>query len=413
MSNVASNAAPAFGRVFSNLKVAGLFAGIGGIEVGLHRAGFSTELLCELDEPARAVLAARFEGFDARRLSETADITNLKRLPTGIDMIAGGFPCQDLSQAGATRGMAGDQSSLVSHVFRLLEQRQVEWVLLENVPFMLQLGRGAAMRYLVGELERLGYRWAYRVLDTRAFGIPQRRQRVFLVASLSADPAELLFRDDVGAPAEVGFAGRACGFYWTEGTRGLGWAVDAIPTLKGGSGLGIPSPPAIWFPDGRIGTPVIDDAERLQGFEADWTGPATRVARPTARWKLVGNAVTVDCAEWVGQQIKGEPGIRPEAVAKLPGDKSWPKAGFGGPNCERLQVDVSEWPVRKLAPSLDEFLKSSIKPLSLKATSGFYDRLTASSLRRPAEFDRALEEHIDFMSSGDSESAYVKTKVAV
>ena len=135
--------------------------------------------------------------------------------------------------------MAGDQSSLVSHVFRLLRKNPVEWVLLENVPFMLQLSRGSAMRYVVGELEKLGYRWAYRVLDTRAFGIPQRRQRVFLLASLSADPAELLFSDDAGLPDEADFAGQACGFYWTEGTRGLGWAVNAIPTLKGGSGLGM------------------------------------------------------------------------------------------------------------------------------------------------------------------------------
>lgn len=70
----------------------------------------------------------------------------------------------------------------------------------------------------------------------------------------------------------------AFGFYWTEGTRGLGAAVDAVPTLKGGSTIGIPSPPGILLPGGRVVTPRIEDAERLQGFEAGWTEPAEAVA---------------------------------------------------------------------------------------------------------------------------------------
>ena len=95
----------------------------------------------------------------------------------------------------------------------------------------------------------------------------------------------------------------ACGFYWTEGIRGLGWAFDAIPTLKGGSTVGIPSPPAIILPDGIIVKLNIQDAERIQGFEAGWTQPAELVARPGMRWKLVGNAVTVGAAEWIGRRI--------------------------------------------------------------------------------------------------------------
>jgi DNA (cytosine-5)-methyltransferase 1 len=394
-------------------KVAGLFAGIGGIELGLHRAGFQTELLCEIDVAARSVLTSHFEGFDSDRLGSTADITKISRLPSDIDLVAAGFPCQDFSQAGGTRGMNGDQSSLVTHVFRLLRKTPVEWVLLENVPFMLQLGRGSAIRHIVAELEKLDYRWAYRVLDSRAFGLPQRRKRVFLLACLSEDPAELIFSEDAGAPDALCHEDSACGFYWTEGNRGLGWAVGAIPTLKGGSGFGIPSPPAIWFPDGRVGTPVIEDAERLQGFQPGWTEPAIRAARAGARWKLVGNAVTVDCAEWVGKCIKSMPQGRPDAISKLPDEKSWPMSGYGGPGMERCQVAVSEWPTRRQVPRLDEFLDFPTKPLSLKATKGFYSRLKASTLRRPEEFDIALQEHIELMSLGDPGLEYVNSKVAV
>ena len=89
------------------------------------------------------------------------------------------------------------------------------------------------------------------------------------------DPRPVLFGDDGGERVTPFDRNLLCGFYWTEGLRGLGWAVDAVPTLKGGSTIGIPSPPAIWNPkDGSITTPSITDAERLQGFEPDWTQPA-------------------------------------------------------------------------------------------------------------------------------------------
>src|SRR5207248_358372 len=166
------------------------------------------------------------------------------------------------------------------------------WLLLENVPFMLQLDGGEAMRYLTHRLEQLGFRWAYRIVDARSFGLPQRRRRVLVLASREEDPRGPLLTRDAGAPEQPAVEdGVACGFYWTEGIRGLGWAVDAIPTLKGGSSIGIPSPPAIWRPGTRrIVTPDLRDAERLQGFPAEWTAPADspRRRRNSARWKLVG-----------------------------------------------------------------------------------------------------------------------------
>ena len=101
-----------------------------------------------------------------------------------------------------------------------------------------------AMARLVAAFEERGYRWAYRVVSSLGF-IPQRRERVFLVASNSdLDPWDVLFHDDVALPArETSLDTHAHGFYWTEGTRGLGWAPDAVPTLKNGSTVGIPSPP--------------------------------------------------------------------------------------------------------------------------------------------------------------------------
>jgi len=385
----------------STRSVVALFAGVGGIESGLERVGYRTRLLCENDPGAGAVLRSRFPGIplveDVRDLARDPS-----RLPSRIDLLTAGFPCQDLSQAGGTAGIRGAKSGLVTHVFEILEHRITEgrpvpWVFVENVPFMLQLARGAAMAHVVDEFERLGYRWAYRVVDTRAFGIPQRRERVIFVASLVADPADVLFAEDAGAPPQAEYRGRACGFYWTEGNRGLGWAVDAVPTLKGGSTVGIPSPPAIWMPDGRIVTPDLRDAERMQGFPADWTEPAAEVVRPSSRWKLVGNAVTVDVAEWVGRVIARR-GSSSRALSNLfpmpiKSSGSWPRAAHGSVD-GRFEVSISSWPVRMDGPSLEGFLAFETKPLSYKATSGFKKRLDNSCLRRPTEFDRDLEVHL-------------------
>ena len=155
-----------------------------------------------------------------------------------------------------TAGIAGTRSGLVGEALRLLRRKRVPLVLLENVPFMLQLGGGRALEVIIGTLERLGYRWAYRVVDSLAFGLPQRRERVFLVACINEDPRAIVFADEAGAPDPTPPSPElAFGFYWTEGNRGLGAAVDAVPTLKGGSTIGIPSPPGILLPSADVVTP--------------------------------------------------------------------------------------------------------------------------------------------------------------
>ena len=378
------------------LSVAGLFAGIGGIELGMHHAGHESRILCEIEEAAQRVLRSRFPEVEV-----VGDVRSIKRLPP-VDVIAAGFPCQDLSQAGRTAGIAGAQSGLVGEVFRLIgdETRSPTWLLFENVPFMLQLERGEAMRFLVDSLEALGYRWAYRVVDARAFGLPQRRQRVLLLASRTEDPSSVLFADDADEPIYDDPVTAACGFYWTEGTRGLGWAIDAVPTLKGGSGVGIPSPPAIRLPDGGgIVVPEIRDAERLQGFPADWTLPGAGHGRrgEGARWKMVGNAVSVAVSEWLGSRLHDlKPSAPPPATALR--DNRWPSAGRGS-NGERYAVDVSRFPVAAPYQHLHDFLAFEPRPLSARATEGFLRRAQASTLRFPDGFLRDVADHLQRVHS--------------
>lgn len=405
-------------------SVVGLFAGIGGFEIGLGRAGFPTALLCEIMPEARAVLAQlSTSGHTTAGAKIVSDVTSnelVKGLPEEIEILTAGFPCQDLSQAGRTAGIRGERSGLVGRVFEIVEKRRVRrrprWIVIENVSFMRHLAAGEGMRYVLSNLSKLGYSWAYREIDALAFGLPQRRKRLFIVACLEGegDPRAVLFHPETESEGsepqqDVDWRdGIACGFYWTEGNRGTGFAANAVPTIKGGSGLGIPSPPAIILPDERIVLPHIRDAERLQGFPRGWTQPAAKddPRRGRIRWKLVGNAVSVPVAEWIGRGIEANgtckhlPSNRPMRA----GEK-WPHAAWRMEEGAPIQVaSVGDRPVQRQARALLEILEAEQDkvrpPLSLGAAGGFLRRFEASSLlsrspNRREAFIRLLKRHVD------------------
>ena len=366
-------------------SVAGLFAGIGGFELGFERSGGKTALLCEIDPAAQRVLRKRFPGVPI-----VGDVRDIVRLPPEITVITAGFPCQDLSMAGSKRGIDGNMSSIVKHLFDLLSRRRVEWVVIENVYFMLQLDHGRAIATIADRLEDLGYRWAYRVIDTISF-LPQRRRRVFIVASRSNDPRAVLF-DRGNFTCASDKRREFCtnvplGFYWTEGRSGIGLAWDAVPPLKAGSSIGIPSPPAILLTEGGVGTPTLEDCERLQGFPAGWT----RAARPEGkgqdrRWRLVGNAVSVPVARWIAKRIVTPKPLRTEPqVVPIQRGTGWPMAGFNVDG-SRFGCTASSRVTGRRAPALLDVIRDDLRPLSARAISGFLSRAREGGLRFPPGF---------------------------
>lgn len=371
-----------------------LFAGIGGFELAFKRIDVNTILMCEIDEIAKHVLKQNFPNIPI-----IDNVCEMKSIPQNTDILCAGFPCQDLSSVGGKLGLSGTRSSLVKEVFRLLKGNKVEWVVFENVSFMLSLNGGEAIKSIVEELEQLGYRWAYRTIDSISF-VPQHRCRVYVVASLHNDPRDVILSgESEQSYGKVNYQefNRPLGFYWTEGKHALGLVEDGIPTLKAGSTIGIPSPPAIAFPNGEISSPDIRDAERLQGFPENWTLPAESLSRASCRWKLVGNAVTVDTVGWIANKIISPQKYDASKDKELRAKKAWPKSAWGADGV-RMESNAGLYPSNETRISLEDFLMFPRKPLSLKATKGFEKRLSEGSMRSPIFFQKAIKQHIEFMT---------------
>ena len=374
------------------MLVAGLFAGIGGFELGFDQAGHRTILLCDNDVDAMRVLRHRWSNV---RLH--ADVATLENLPEGTEIVTAGFPCQNLSMAGDKKGIEGRKSTIIRKLFDLLDQRSVPWVVIENVYFMLHLGRGSAIEYILDRLERRGYRWAYRVVNSRTFGLAQRRRRVFIVASQSSDPRHVLLADDAGGGKWPSLDMKLpLGFYWTEGRTGHGLTADAIPPLKAGSSLGIPSPPAVLLPSGRVVTPPVEAVERFQGFPSGWTS-VLRAGFARNRWRLLGNAVSVPVAEWIGRRLV-EPGSYDGCGdALLNPELPWPDAAWnvdGRRDSRRVAAGVTEYPLRKRRGRISAFSTERWPDLSLRALRGFARRAREGRLRYPAGFLDAIEANL-------------------
>jgi DNA (cytosine-5)-methyltransferase 1 len=221
-----SAAAPTFLSVFS---------GVGGFDLGLERSGWRCVGQIEVDPFCTRVLARHWPDvprwgdittFDstwlqlaerrgpergtrrARNIGEEPDSSRTAGV-WGVDLLCGGFPCQDLSVAGRRAGLSAARSGLFFEFVRLADELRPRWILLENVPGLFSSNSGRDFALILHTLDQLGYGVSWRVLDSRYFGVPQRRRRVFLVGHLGAAcPAEVLFERE-GSAGDIAPSGEA------------------------------------------------------------------------------------------------------------------------------------------------------------------------------------------------------------
>jgi DNA (cytosine-5)-methyltransferase 1 len=157
------------------MNILDLFSGIGGFSLGLERAGMRTVAFCEIDPHARAVLNKRWPDVPV-----FTDVSTLSKgdLSEQIDVLAGGFPCQDISDAGRGAGLSGSRSGLWFEYHRLIKEIQPRYAIIENVSALRRRG----LEQVLWSLAEIGYDAEWHCIPASAVGAPQRRDRIWIVA---------------------------------------------------------------------------------------------------------------------------------------------------------------------------------------------------------------------------------------
>jgi len=391
------------------MKFIDLFCGVGGFRIALEKAGHECVFSSDIDKYARWVYEYRFgekpEG-DIRKI-------NARKIPNH-DILCAGFPCQSFSIAGKRRGFKDTRGTLFFEIARIAKQKQPQYLFLENVKGLLSHDKGRTFETILKTLDELGYNAEWQVLNSKNFGVPQNRERVFIIGHLRGRSREQIFpfreiTEEVSGisikkvgnknPSEKGQSGLVysdkglapsicaggknpnrnrdigynCGLVFTQERKEIREYKDEVPTLKQRMGTGGNNVPMVikrsedrgkqkTYLSDKVGAlsanPVSDnvpmvqrypikflsrnqknidgdysftvdgantggvkhqgrirrltpkECERLQAFPDDWTkygindkGEKVEIS-DTQRYKMIGNAVTVNVVYEIARRLK-------------------------------------------------------------------------------------------------------------
>lgn len=234
-----------------DLTFGSLFAGIGGFDIGLEAAGMKCKWQVEIDPFAVAVLEKNWPHVERWR-----DIRDFKpNKSVSVDVICGGFPCQDISVAGRGDGINGKRSGLWAEYFRIIGKLRPRYVIVENVSALLRRGADRVL----GDLASIGYDSEWQTVLASDFGLPHRRERIFIVSY-----SNKVIRSK---------------------RKGLGTIADGPASVFGSNG-------------GERKTVRVQAADRFIGMDDG-------ISRESYSHRAcgLGNAVVPAAAEWVGRQV--------------------------------------------------------------------------------------------------------------
>lgn len=333
------------------MTVGSLFTGIGGFDLGFVLAGMSLRWQNEIDPKAVAVLNHHWP-----TIPRTNDVTTTKATELEpVDVICGGFPCQDVSLAGTRKGLSGKRSGLWQEMYRIISGALPRWIVIENVPGLLSSNEGRDFHALTAQLVECGYCLAWRTLNARFFGVPQSRRRIFIVGNFRAYGAvSVCFESESGkwytkadktppncTPPLLGSGAGTARQISLTGTDEMRYYI--LSTLRARAGASRPGRagdtdqnliPCNWngadcldtldvskltkkqtMPERGRFPYIIDDSlrlrrltplecERAQGFPDNWT--AIEGHSDLCRYRQLGNAVAVPVARWLGERLEQE-----------------------------------------------------------------------------------------------------------
>lgn len=262
------------------LKIGSLFSGIGGLELGIERAtGGHTVWNCEQDEWCRKILQKHWP--DAVQYTDVHDVGDNAE---EVNIICGGFPCQDLSVAGSRKGLAGDRSGLWSEYARIIRLLRPRYVLVENVPALRTLVSDNGLGRVLGDLAESGYDAEWDCFPASAVGAPHVRDRIFIfgwcrqmVHSDSERREER--RSSVSVQEELASDQRASGgvasgiehdFPPPPGSEGWGEWLESHPRAQPGIRRSPDGVPERVVPDRRRRLKALGNAVVPQAAELAW-----------------------------------------------------------------------------------------------------------------------------------------------
>lgn len=355
-----------------------LFSGAGGFEIGLERAGIETIIQCEIDKFCLSVLQKHYPNVpkvkDVRNFLQAYQTCLQGRCGAmdsqcylspiqcirehteqgysigSADIIYGGFPCQDISQAGRRVGLNGERSGLWFEFLNIVRELQPKWLLIENVRGLLTSNKGRDLATILMGLEKCGYEWGYRILDAQYFGVPQRRRRIYIVGYLGhrGYPAKVLSLCDSG-DWDIKKSRQSWKDTAEKSSEGIG--DDSTPIIFNRQNAGKLGLSMSTTTSGSIGTsqvpPVLEkissfdaynhttndkiistladerhrkdyiynpsyvrrlmpiEYERLFSWPDNWTkyGWNGDIISDSQRYKMCGNGVVSNVVEWIGKRL--------------------------------------------------------------------------------------------------------------
>ena len=303
----------------SKFRFIDLFAGVGGMRLGFESAGGKCVFTSEWDKYAQKTYEANFGEVPA------GDITKIKAVDIPkFDVLLAGFPCQPFSTIGKREGFKHPtQGTLFGDVVRILEHHHPRGFLLENVTGLKNHDNGNTLAVIENELTKLGYKYDYKIIDAVRFGVPQHRERIYIVGKLSRQPGKSEFDWPQGSNKRVGIGKSISSgitdhsiskhlqdVYIYKKEDGRPQIVDKnsnipVKTLCA-SYHKIQRLTGTFVRDGKTGLRLLtaDECKAIMGFPKRFKIPVSR----TQMYRQMGNSVAVpvikELAKWMIEDLK-------------------------------------------------------------------------------------------------------------
>lgn len=279
------------------------FAGIGGFRLGMEMAGHTCVGHCEIDKYANESYKAMHHPKESEVFFEDVRTIKPADMPE-CECYCFGFPCQAFSISGQRRGFDDMRGTLIFEILRLAKEQHTQILFGENVSGLLTHDGGWTFKTIISAMGELGYFVEWQILNSRLFGVPHNRERVFIIGHHGGEPIKKIFpitTADQSTGVSIKRYAHRDGFRRCYQTYFQDSSCETIDTMTGGG-----RQPCVVLDDGRIRKLTPRECFRLQGFPDEYFDRAASVNSDSQLYKQAGNSVTVNVIYEIAKRLKME-----------------------------------------------------------------------------------------------------------